>query len=72
MTEARNLRERIASMQEEMDKLRQTVQVLKQQSADQDVKMLQMEKRHDQDVEDKLGLNIALDSKQQELELVCH
>ena len=29
-----------------------------------------VEKQHDKDVEDKVGLNIALDSKQQELELV--
>jgi myosin heavy subunit len=70
MSEARSLRERVSSMQEEMDKLRQTVHVLRQQSADQDVKIVQLEKQHDQDSEDKLGLNIALDSKQQELELV--
>ncbi|EJD04953.1 uncharacterized protein FOMMEDRAFT_145639 [Fomitiporia mediterranea MF3/22] len=68
--EAKELRERLAKLQEEADKLRSSVQVLKQQSADQDVKILQLEKQHDQDIEDKLGLNIALDSKQQELELI--
>ena len=68
--EARELREKLEKMQEENDKLRKSVNLLKQQSADQDVKILQLQKTHEQDTEDKLGLNIALDSKQQELELV--
>ena len=68
--EAENLQDRVDTLQEEVEKLRRQVHELKKQSADQDVKIVQMERQHDQDKEDKLGLNIALDSKQQELELV--
>ncbi|KAL5498223.1 hypothetical protein ACEPAH_2353 [Sanghuangporus vaninii] len=68
--ESRELREKLAKMQEENEKLRRNINVLKQESADQDVRISQLEKMHDQDTEDKLGLNIALDSKQQELELI--
>ncbi|KAL5525229.1 hypothetical protein ACEPAF_9098 [Sanghuangporus sanghuang] len=68
--ESRELREKLAKMQEENEKLRKNINVLKHESADQDVRVLQLEKMHDQDTEDKLGLNIALDSKQQELELI--
>ncbi|KAL5478919.1 hypothetical protein ACEPAI_2206 [Sanghuangporus weigelae] len=68
--EARELREKLAKIQEENEKLRKNVNALKQESAGQDVKILQLEKMHEQDTEDKVGLNIALDSKQQELELI--
>ncbi|KAI5118622.1 hypothetical protein M0805_006990 [Coniferiporia weirii] len=68
--EAGGLKERVETLQGEVEKLRRQVHDLKQQSADQDVKLLQMERQHEQDNEDKLGLNIALDSKQQELELL--
>lgn len=70
MNECRALREQAKSLGEECEKLRRSVQVLKQESADQDVKIAQMEKQHERELEDKMGLNIALDSKQQELELV--
>ena len=70
IAEARTLREQVKKMQEENEKLRKDVRVLKANSADQDVRLVQLEKQHEKDVEDKMGLNIALDSKQQELELV--
>lgn len=68
--EAKSLQDRVDTLQEEVEKLRRQVHELKKQSADQDVKFVQMQRQHEQDKEDKLGLNIALDSKQQELELV--
>ena len=68
--EAKQSRERISSLEGEVETLRSRVQVMNQRSADQDVKVLQLERQHDQDVEDKIGLNIALDSKQQELDLL--
>ncbi len=68
----KTLTERMSSLQEETDKLRKQIHELKQESADREVKLVQFEKRHQQDKEDKLGLNIALDSKQQELELVSN
>lgn len=70
--EAKELRDRVTRLQAETEKLKMDIRVLKQESADQDVKILQLEKQHDQDTDDKVGLNIALDSKQQELELVGH
>ena len=68
--EAKQARERASSMEEELEKLRSKIHVMNQRSADQDVKILQLERQHEQDLEDKIGLNIALDSKQQELDLV--
>jgi len=43
---------------------------LQQESADKEVKIVQLGKQRSQDKEDLQGLNIALDSKQQELELL--
>ena len=54
----------------ELEKLRRQVHDLKQESADKEVKIVQLTKSRNQDKEDMQGLNIALDSKQQELELV--
>lgn len=68
--EASSLKESTTKLQAEVENLRRQLHEAKQRSADQDVKMLQMERQHEQDTEDKIGLNIALDSKQQELELV--
>lgn len=63
-------KERVKSLGEEVDRLRTQVHQLQQESADNEVKILQLTKQHLQDKEDINGLNIALDSKQQELELV--
>ncbi|KAI6114136.1 hypothetical protein F5141DRAFT_1002181 [Pisolithus sp. B1] len=62
--------ERVDSLTDEIARLRNQVHQLQQESADKEVKILQLTKQHQQDKEDINGLNIALDSKQQELELV--
>lgn len=64
-------KERVDSLTDEVARLRSQVHQLQQESADKEVKVLQLTKQHAQDKEDINGLNIALDSKQQELELVC-
>ena len=64
-------RDRIAGLKEEVEQLRRHVHSLQQESADKEVKIVQMMKQHSLDKEDLQGLNIALDSKQQELQLVC-
>ncbi|KAG7087433.1 hypothetical protein E1B28_013399 [Marasmius oreades] len=66
----RTSREKINSLQEEAEKLRRQVHQLQQDSADKEVKIVQLMKGRDRDKEDLNGLNIALDSKQQELELI--
>lgn len=64
------LEERVTVLSEEVDKLRRQVHDLQQESAEKEIKLTQMTKQRAQDKEDLQGLNIALDSKQQELELV--
>lgn len=64
------LRERVGTLEAELEKLRKQVRDLQVESANREVSIAQMEKQRDRDREDVLGLNIALDSKQQELELV--
>lgn len=64
------LQNRVASLDEEVGKLRRQVHELQQESAAKEVTVTQLNKWRDQDKEDIKGLNIALDSKQQELELV--
>lgn len=64
------MKERVERLQGEVERLRRQVHELQQESADKEVKMTQMAKQRAQDKEDLQGLNIALDSKQQELELV--
>ncbi|KAF4612113.1 hypothetical protein D9613_003841 [Agrocybe pediades] len=63
-------RDRVLALQEEVERLRRQVHTLQQESADKEVKIVQLNKLHAQDREDIAGLNIALDSKQQELELL--
>jgi chromosome segregation ATPase len=65
-----SIKGRVATLTDEVDRLRRQVHDLQQESADKEVKLLQLTKARAQDEEDKEGLNIALDSKQQELELV--
>ncbi|KAF9649720.1 hypothetical protein BDM02DRAFT_3094244, partial [Thelephora ganbajun] len=64
------LQNRVASLDEEVGKLRRQVHELQQESAAKEVTVTQLNKWREQDKEDIKGLNIALDSKQQELELL--
>jgi hypothetical protein len=65
-----SLRERISIFEAELEKHGKQVRDLQTESANKEVHIAQMEKQRDRDREDLQGLNIALDSKQQELELV--
>ena len=69
--EIKTSRDRIVVLKEEVERLRRHVHSLQQESADKEVKIVQLMKQHSLDKGDIQGLNIALDSKQQELELVC-
>jgi chromosome segregation ATPase len=64
------LKEQASALKDEVERLRRQVHELQQGSADKEVKIVQLTKQRSQDKEDIQGLNIALDSKQQELELV--
>ncbi|KAH9068092.1 hypothetical protein EDB83DRAFT_684060 [Lactarius deliciosus] len=64
------LRERVGTLEAELEKLRKQVRELQAESANREVHTAQMEKQRERDREDLQGLNIALDSKQQELELL--
>ncbi|KAI0270710.1 hypothetical protein BC834DRAFT_967439 [Gloeopeniophorella convolvens] len=64
------LRERVGVLEGELEKLRKHVHDLQTESANREVHIAQMEKQRERDREDLRGLNIALDSKQQELELI--
>lgn len=64
------LKENVTALNDEVERLRRQVHELQQESADKEVKIVQLTKQRSQDKEDIQGLNIALDSKQQELELV--
>ncbi|KAH9986204.1 hypothetical protein BJV74DRAFT_886027 [Russula compacta] len=65
-----SLRERVGTLEAESEKLRKQVRDLQTESANREVHIAQMEKQREKDREDLQGLNIALDSKQQELELL--
>ncbi len=58
------------SLEDELESLRRQNAELRQQSAAKDMKILQLSKTKEQLRDDKEMLNIALDSKQQEVELV--
>jgi chromosome segregation ATPase len=64
------LKDRVSALKDEVERLRRQVHELQQESADKEVEIVQLTKQRSQDKEDMQGLNIALDSKQQELELV--
>ncbi|KAF8597016.1 hypothetical protein BDV93DRAFT_40146 [Ceratobasidium sp. AG-I] len=64
------LRERVAKLGDESSRLQRRVHELKAESADKEVRIVQLNKARAQDADDKDGLNIALESKQQELELI--
>ncbi|KAF7339235.1 Calcium-binding and coiled-coil domain-containing protein 1 [Mycena venus] len=57
-------------LKDEIERLQRQIQDLKQESADKEIKIVQLTEQRAQDKGDLQGLNIALDSKQQELELV--
>lgn len=61
----------VNNLQTEVERLRRQVHTLQQESADKEVKIVHLSKKHESAVEDLVGLNQALDSKQMELELVC-
>ena len=67
---ANSLRERVEPLEAELEKLRKQIRDLQTESANREVQIAQMEKQRERDRDDLQGLNIALDSKQQELELV--
>lgn len=67
----KNAKERVGDLKDEIERLRRQIHELQQESADKEVKIVQITKQRAQDKQDLQGLNIALDSKQQELELVC-
>ena len=62
--------QRVSPLEAELEKLRLSVRDLQSESANREVHITQMEKQRNTDREDLRDLNIALDSKQQELELV--
>ncbi|KAJ3843306.1 hypothetical protein EV361DRAFT_804262 [Lentinula raphanica] len=68
--ELRMTKDQVNSLQAEVDRLRRQVHVLQQESADKEVKIVQLSKQHDNAKEDLIQMNMALDSKQQELELL--
>ena len=69
--ENKSNKDRVTGLKEEVERLRRQVHTLQQDSAGKEVKVVQMTKQLEQKDDDIVGLNIALDSKQQELELVC-
>lgn len=64
------LKDKVTALKDEVERLRRQVHELQQESADKEVKIVHLTKQRAQDKEDMQGINIALDSKQQELELV--
>ncbi|KAL1738362.1 hypothetical protein HDZ31DRAFT_51117 [Schizophyllum fasciatum] len=68
--EVNSTKDRLAKLQEELDKLRRHVHDLQQDSADKEMKLLQMAKQRGEDKEEIRSLNIALEAKQQDLDLV--
>lgn len=70
--EMKTARDKVNALKEEVERLRRQIHELQQESADKEVKLAQITKQRAQDREDLSGLNMALESKQQELELVRH
>ncbi|KAJ4484299.1 hypothetical protein C8J55DRAFT_412823, partial [Lentinula edodes] len=68
--ELRMNKDKVNNLQAELDRLRRQVHTLQQESADKEVKIVQLSKQHDHAKEDLMQMNMALDSKQQELELL--
>jgi chromosome segregation ATPase len=70
VAEAAGSKARLDLMSAEIDRLQHEVAQLRSKSANKDLQIAQLQKSRDQLKEDKEMLNIALDSKQQELEIV--
>ncbi|VDC00888.1 unnamed protein product [Peniophora sp. CBMAI 1063] len=68
--EAESLRSRVEKSEAEVEKLRKTVHVLRQESASKDLELQKAQKERDDAKDDVFNMNLALDSKQQELEMV--
>jgi len=64
------LEERVKSLDADVDRLRRQVHGLQQESASKEVKIAALHKERELLASDRDGLNLALESKQQELELV--
>ena len=65
-----SLEEKADRRGEECDRMRRRMHELESQSAAKEVKLVELERDSERVREDNMNLNIALDSKQQELELV--
>jgi len=65
-----SLEERAQRRGEECDRLRRRIHELENESATKEVKLVELERDRERVRDDNMNLNIALDSKQQELELV--
>ncbi|RXW20137.1 hypothetical protein EST38_g5713 [Candolleomyces aberdarensis] len=68
--ELKTYRDQVSALKDEVERLRRHVHTLQQESADKEVKIVHLEKQKSVAEQDMMGLNIALDSKQQELELM--
>ena len=68
--ETKTSNDKINALKDEVERLRRQIHDLQQESADKEVKLVQLAKQRAEDREDLAGLNLALDSKQQELSLV--
>ncbi|KAG6911060.1 hypothetical protein DXG01_004575 [Tephrocybe rancida] len=68
--EMKSSTDKINALKDEVERQRRKIQVLQQESADKEVKLVQLNKQHQRDKEDLEGMNTALDSKQMELELI--
>ena len=68
--EIKTSKDKVIALKDEVERLRRQVHELQQESADKEVGIVQLTKQRAKDKEDLQGMNIALDSKQQELELV--
>ncbi|CAE6440809.1 unnamed protein product [Rhizoctonia solani] len=69
-SELSKLRERMKHLVDESTRSQRRINELMTESADKEVRIVQLSKARAQDLEDKEGLNVALQSKQQELELI--
>ena len=68
--EVNSTKDRLAKLQEELEKLRRHVQDLQRDSADKEMKLVQMAKQHGDDKEEIKSLNNTLEAKQQEVDMV--
>ena len=64
------VQDRTGTLESDLEKLRRQIHDLQHESADKDMRIIQLMKHRTQDKDDMDNLNIALDSKQQELEMV--